>query len=97
MPRGLWYVGDERVAPEAIIRPALLTIEGELDDISGLGQTRAALDLCTGIPADRKHQVTIKRGGHYGVFSGRRWRKVVYPEVRRFIAGADANVLRTST
>ena len=51
LPRGLWYVGDARVAPEAISRPALLTIEGELDDISGLGQTRAALDLCSGIPA----------------------------------------------
>jgi len=91
LPRGLWYVGDERVAPEAITRPALLTIEGELDDISGQGQTRAALGLCSGIPADRKHHVTIERGGHYGVFSGRRWRKVVYPEVRRFIAKAEAD------
>jgi poly(3-hydroxybutyrate) depolymerase len=95
LPRGLWHVGDQRVAPEAITRSALLTIEGELDDISGRGQTRAALDLCTGIPDDRKRHVTIKRGGHYGVFSGRRWRKVVYPEVRRFIA--DADVSRAST
>ena len=90
LPRGLWYVGNARVAPEAITRPALLTIEGELDDISGLGQTRAALDLCTGIPPERKRHVTIEGGGHYGVFSGRRWREVVYPEIRRFIAEADA-------
>ncbi len=91
LPRGLWYVGDARVAPEAISKPALLTIEGELDDISGPGQTQAALDLCSGIPPDRKHHVTIEGGGHYGVFSGRRWREVVYPEVRRFIADADAH------
>ena len=44
-----------------------------------------------------KHHVTIERGGHYGVFSGRRWRKVVYPEVRRFIADADADARRAST
>jgi poly(3-hydroxybutyrate) depolymerase len=90
LPRGRWYVGDARVAPETITRPALLTIEGELDDISGLGQTRAALELCTGIPSDRKRNVMIKGGGHYGVFSGRRWREVVYPEIRRFIAEAEA-------
>ena len=96
LPRGLWYVGDQRVAPEAITRTALLTIEGELDDISGVGQTRAALELCQGIPADRKRNVMIKGGGHYGVFSGRRWRKVVYPEVRRFIAEADASVAVSS-
>jgi poly(3-hydroxybutyrate) depolymerase len=90
LPRGRWYIGGARLAPEAITRPALLTIEGELDDISGAGQTRAALDLCSGIPEGRKHYVMIKGGGHYGVFSGRRWRKEVYPEVRRFIADADA-------
>ena len=89
LPRGLWYVGDARVAPEAIRRPALLTIEGELDDISGPGQTQAALDLCTGIPPERKRHLTIEGGGHYGVFSGRRWREAVYPEVLRFIAEAD--------
>ena len=89
MPRGLWHVGDARVAPEAIRSSALLTVEGELDDISGPGQTQAALDLCTGIPPERKRHVTIEGGGHYGVFSGRRWREAVYPEVRRFIAEAD--------
>jgi poly(3-hydroxybutyrate) depolymerase len=90
LPRGLWYVGGARVAPEAIDRASLLTIEGELDDISGIGQTRAAHDLSTGIPAGRKHHLTIDGAGHYGIFSGRRWRETVYPQVRDFIATADA-------
>jgi poly(3-hydroxybutyrate) depolymerase len=90
LPLGLWFVGGERVAPEAIERASLLTIEGEFDDISGIGQTRAALDLCTGIPADRKRHLTIQGAGHYGIFSGRRWRETVYPQVRDFIAAAES-------
>jgi poly(3-hydroxybutyrate) depolymerase len=90
LPRGLWQVGGQPVTPAAIKRAALLTIEGELDDISGLGQTEAAHDLCSGIPAPRKHHLTVERAGHYGIFSGRRWREVVYPKVRELIAGADA-------
>jgi len=65
----------------------LLTIEGELDDISGAGQTRAAHDLCTGIPKDRQFHYDVEGAGHYGIFSGRRWREKVYPQVRDFIAG----------
>jgi poly(3-hydroxybutyrate) depolymerase len=89
LPRGLWRVAGERVAPEAIEKMALLTIEGEMDDISGQGQTQAAHDLCTGIPDDQKHHLTVEGAGHYGTFSGRRWRNVVYPLVRDFIAAAD--------
>ena len=90
LPRGLWDVGGERVRPGAIGGTALMTIEGELDDIAGLGQTRAAHRLCTGIPeADRVH-LTAKGAGHYGIFSGRRWRNEVYPQVRDFIAKHDA-------
>jgi poly(3-hydroxybutyrate) depolymerase len=85
LPLGQWVVGGERVAPEAIRRSALLTIEGQLDDISGLGQTRAAHELCTGIPAERHAHLEVKGAGHYGIFSGRRWRDGVYPEVRDFI------------
>ena len=88
LPRGLWHVGGQRVAPEALRRPALLTIEGELDDISGAGQTRAVHELCTGIPEDRKQHLTVDGAGHYGIFSGRRWREWVYPQVREFIAHA---------
>ena len=86
LPRGLWDVAGERVTPSAIRNTALMTIEGELDDISGLGQTRAAHKLCTSIPdADRVH-LTAQGAGHYGIFSGRRWRDQVYPQVRDFIA-----------
>jgi len=88
LPRGEWYVGGARVAPEAIARTALLTVEGEHDDISGIGQTRAAHDLCTGLSADQKQHLTIAGAGHYGIFSGRRWRETVYPQVRNFIAAA---------
>ncbi len=88
--RGTWDVrsddGDiERVRPQDISGCGLLTIEGELDDISGSGQTKAALKLCAGIPASDKHHYEVKGAGHYGIFSGRRWRDMVYPEVLSFI------------
>jgi poly(3-hydroxybutyrate) depolymerase len=89
LPRGLWQVAGEQVAPAAVTDAALMTVEGEMDDISGLGQTRAAHELCTGIPADRKRHLTVKGAGHYGIFSGRRWRETVFPAVRDFMAAAD--------
>jgi poly(3-hydroxybutyrate) depolymerase len=76
----------ERVRPEDIKTTALLTIEGELDDISGSGQTEAAHGLCSGVPKSRQHHLEAKGAGHYGIFSGRRWRDVVYPKVFAFIA-----------
>jgi poly(3-hydroxybutyrate) depolymerase len=88
LPRGLWKVRRRKVTPERIAKTALLTIEGELDDISGLGHTRAAHKLCTGIPKVKKHHITVEGAGHYGIFSGRRWRESVYPEVSAFIRGA---------
>ena len=91
LPRGTWTIGGARVAPEAITRAALLTIEGEHDDISGTDQTRAAQDLCRGIPPTRKRHLTVEGAGHYGIFSGRRWRQSVYPHVRDFIAAAGTN------
>ncbi|HEY0180733.1 MAG TPA: polyhydroxyalkanoate depolymerase [Dokdonella sp.] len=90
LPRGRWFIDGRRVAPEAITRSALLTIEGELDDISGLGQTKAAHTLCTGIPAGSREHIEVKGAGHYGIFSGRRWREIVYPDVRDFIRRFDA-------
>ncbi|KQX97150.1 esterase [Rhodanobacter sp. Root480] len=89
LPRGLWDVAGERVNPAAITKSALLTVEGELDDISGLGQTQAAHDLCSGIPAKRRAHKVIEGAGHYGIFSGRRWREKVYPQVRDFIRKFD--------
>ena len=86
LPRGLWDVAGERVTPSKIRDCALFTIEGELDDISGQGQTRAAHKLCTGIPAADRQHLTAAGAGHYGIFSGRRWRTQDYPQVREFIA-----------
>ncbi|MCY7354916.1 MAG: polyhydroxyalkanoate depolymerase [Lysobacter sp.] len=85
LPRGEWVVDGERVDPSAIESCALMTIEGELDDISGQGQTRAAHQLCSGIPQDSQLHYTAVGAGHYGIFSGRRWREQVYPQVREFI------------
>jgi poly(3-hydroxybutyrate) depolymerase len=89
LPRGLWDVSGERVKPSAITKTALFTVEGELDDIAGLGQTEAAHDLCTSIPADRREHRVVEGAGHYGIFSGRRWRQTVYPQVREFIRKFD--------
>jgi poly(3-hydroxybutyrate) depolymerase len=86
---GSWVVGGEAVRPQDITTSALLTIEGELDDISGAGQTRAAHGLCTGIPQARRLHYDALGAGHYGIFSGRRWRENVYPQVREFIARHD--------
>ena len=86
LPRGLWDVAGERVDPGAITTTALMTIEGELDDISGKGQTSAAHQLCTGIAQSDQQHYTVEGAGHYGIFSGRRWREQVYPQLRDFIA-----------
>jgi poly(3-hydroxybutyrate) depolymerase len=88
---GTWMVGDELVRPQDITTSALLTVEGELDDISGAGQTRAAHDLCSGIPKERQFHYDVEGAGHYGIFSGRRWREKVYPQVRDFISRFDAD------
>ena len=83
---GTWVVNGLPVRPQDIATTPLLTIEGELDDISGAGQTKAAHDLCSGLPdADRFHY-DVEGAGHYGIFAGRRWREKVYPELRNFIA-----------
>lgn len=82
---GTWDVQGTLVRPQDIRTSALLTIEGELDDISGSGQTRAAHDLCTGIPEERRFHYDVAGAGHYGIFSGRRWREMAYPVVRDFI------------
>ncbi|MEJ5896586.1 polyhydroxyalkanoate depolymerase [Aquabacterium sp. G14] len=88
--KGTWEVRNpegkkEFVRPQDITTTALLTIEGELDDISGSGQTRAAQDLCSGIPEKDKKHYEVAGAGHYGIFSGRRWREFAYPEIRAFI------------
>ena len=76
---------DRIVNPAAIRRTALMTVEGERDDICSVGQTVAAQDLCSNIrPYMKTHH--IQTGvGHYGVFSGRKWNQQIYPRVREMI------------
>ena len=85
LPTGKWIVGGKLVRPQDIKTTALLTVEGELDDISGSGQTRAAHGLCKSIPENKRQHFEAKGAGHYGIFSGRRWREMVYPEISAFI------------
>jgi poly(3-hydroxybutyrate) depolymerase len=85
-------VDGKFVRPQDIQGTSLLTVEGELDDISGAGQTRAAHDLCTGIPKERQFHYDVIGAGHYGIFSGRRWREKVYPEIKAFIRRFDQPV-----
>jgi poly(3-hydroxybutyrate) depolymerase len=75
----------ERVRPEDIHDTALLSIEGELDDISGSGQTAAVHTICTGVDKAHQRHIEVEGAGHYGIFAGRRWREVVYPQVKAFI------------
>ena len=86
LPKGKLVVAGERVRPELIRDTALFTIEGELDDISGHGQTEAAQGLCKGIPERDKQHFCAKGVGHYGIFSGRKYREMIYPRIREFIA-----------
>ena len=85
LPKGRMFVREDLVRPAAITKTALLTIEGEFDDISGNGQTAAAHELCTKIPARMKDHFLVPKVGHYGIFSGRRWREVIYPHIHAFI------------
>ena len=85
LPRGIWTVRGDPVRPGDITRTALFTIEGELDDISGVGQTQAAHGLCSGIPDHRRDHYLVEGVGHYGIFSGRRYREGIYPRIRDFI------------
>ncbi|MDB4963576.1 MAG: esterase [Myxococcales bacterium] len=92
LARGTWDVGGERVRPDTITTTALYTIEGALDDISGLGQTSAAHALCAGVPDARKRHLIAADCGHYGLFSGHRWRETIYPTIRDFVRTHAAEV-----
>ena len=75
----------ERVRPQDITTTALFSVEGELDDISGSGQTEAVHAICSGVVRSEQKHYEVKGAGHYGIFSGRRWRDMVYPQVKAFI------------
>ncbi|MEO6225725.1 MAG: polyhydroxyalkanoate depolymerase [Sphingomicrobium sp.] len=86
LPKGELEHRGRRVDPAAIRDTALLAIEGERDDISGLGQTKAALDIATRLPKADKQYFMAKDVGHYGIFNGRKWRDRIAPVVEKFIA-----------
>jgi poly(3-hydroxybutyrate) depolymerase len=86
----------QRVDLSAIRHTALLTVEGELDDISAPGQTRAAHQLCRNIPTEKRADHLQKGVGHYGIFNGRRWREQILPRVHDFILTHDTSGRFTS-
>ncbi len=85
LPRGRMTWRGQRVEPAAIARTALMTVEGAFDDISGRGQTRAAHDLCSGIPADRRVHHEQRNVGHFGMYIGDHWRNEVLPRLLTFV------------
>ncbi|MBY0420922.1 MAG: hypothetical protein K2Q06_01375, partial [Parvularculaceae bacterium] len=89
LPSGKFMHRGRRVKPEAIHDIALLTVEGERDDISGIGQTQAAHDLCANLPGHLKVDYIQPGVGHYGVFNGSRWRSEIQPRVADFIRRHD--------
>jgi poly(3-hydroxybutyrate) depolymerase len=89
LPKGEFMHRGRRVDPGAIRDTALLAIEGERDDISGIGQTKAALDIATKLPASRKKYHLAPDVGHYGIFNGRKWRERIAPVVEDWIATND--------
>jgi poly(3-hydroxybutyrate) depolymerase len=96
LPKGDLIHDNRKVRPERITDIGLLTVEGENDDISGIGQTRAAHHLCLSIPPEMKEDYVQPHVGHYGVFNGRRFREEIYPRVRAFIRRIEAGFDRPS-
>ncbi len=94
MPKGVMAHRNRRVDLSRIRRVALMTVEGENDDITGVGQCRAALDLCTGIPDDRKAHFECPKVGHYGVFNGSRFRREIAPRIADFARLHDGRTAR---
>ncbi|MEO7602865.1 MAG: polyhydroxyalkanoate depolymerase [Sphingomicrobium sp.] len=89
LPKGRLKHRGKLVDPAAIRDTALLAIEGERDDISGIGQTKAALGLASKLPKAKKQYLLAKDVGHYGIFNGRKWREKIAPVVESFIAAND--------
>ncbi len=85
IPKGQFVYRDEVIKPVAITKTALLTIEGERDDISGVGQTKAAHKLCTSLPKNMQQYHLQKGVGHYGTFNGSKFRKHIVPVITKFI------------
>jgi poly(3-hydroxybutyrate) depolymerase len=86
LPKGQLKHRGRKVDPGAITDTAILAVEGERDDISGVGQTRAALTISKNLPEARKKYLLAERVGHYGIFNGRRWRDEIAPVLEAWIA-----------
>ena len=89
LPEGTWVSRGRTIDPGAITKTAILAVEGELDDISGVGQTKAALDIAENLAKSKKAYYLAKDVGHYGIFNGRRWRERIAPQVKAFIEKHD--------
>ena len=89
LPKGEMEHRGRLVRPDAIRDTALLAIEGERDDISGIGQTKAALDIATKLPQAKKQYFMARDVGHYGIFNGRKWREQIAPVLTKFVAAND--------
>jgi poly(3-hydroxybutyrate) depolymerase len=85
LPQGKLVYKGRKVNPETITDVALMTIEGQRDDISGVGQTKAAHDICTNLPKSKQQYYLHPTVGHYGVFNGSKWRTEIKPEIAKFI------------
>ena len=89
LPKGEMMHRGQRVDPQAITKTAILAIEGERDDISGLGQTKAALEIATNLPETAKKYYMAAGAGHYGIFNGSKWRDQIAPVVEDWIKAHD--------
>lgn len=85
LPKGEFMYDGKKVKPSAITKTALLTLEGELDDISGVGQTKAAQTICSSLPESKRTHYMQKGVGHYGIFNGRKFREHVVPIIVDFV------------
>ncbi len=92
LPKGEMITRWHPVLPELIERTAIMCVEGELDDISGVGQTKATLDLTPNLSSDKKAYHLEKGAGHYGVFNGGKWRRTIAPAIKKFIRTHDHKV-----
>ena len=97
LPQGKLHYKGRIVNPEAITDVALMTIEGQKDDISGVGQTKAAHDICKNIPQAKQQYFLHPTVGHYGVFNGSKWRNEIKPEIAKFIRNNPKTGNKTTT
>ncbi|MFM2301038.1 MAG: hypothetical protein RLZZ84_774 [Pseudomonadota bacterium] len=94
LPKGEFMHRGKRVDLQQITDTAILAVEGERDDISGVGQTKAALKLTTNLPEKKKQYLLVPEVGHYGIFNGGKWRDLIAPAVERWIGQHDRTKLK---